>query len=214
MSNNPEGLLKRYVPETIDDFWDMLLPNRCDGCSLSKSRSQIVKNRGNGDNGIFIVGQNPGKNEDEQGIPFIGNAGKLLDEMLIESNINPNQCWFSNACKCHSKDNQTPNKNQINTCKPLLIEETEILDPLIIVTVGKPAYSAVSGDFDDRVSMKHIAGNVMESKELFRNFVPIYHPAYLLRLKEQSQYDYIYEQTIESLFLIKMIAEIEKESRA
>ena len=168
-------------PKTIEQFWTCILPNRCKGCELCETRQRIVPSKGTGKNGIVIVGQNPGRDEDISGVPFIGRAGKLLDELLDKAGIVPNDCWFTNACKCHSYKNQTPSRDQLKACQILLKKELEIVTPSCIVALGIPAVRSVLNDFRDNLAMWRVNGNIYSSPFTKSNVIASYHTAWALR---------------------------------
>ncbi len=143
----------------------------CPLCPLSETRTNAVPGEGPIDADIMFIGEAPGANEDKAGRPFVGAAGKFLDELLAAAGVSRETVYICNVLKCRPPANRDPLPNEIEACLPYLQEQTGIVDPKVIVTLGRhsmarffPAHkiSAVHGRW------KEVDG---------RFFVPMYHPA-------------------------------------
>ena len=150
----------------------------CTRCKLSQGRKNIVFGSGNPKADLVFVGEGPGADEDEQGLPFVGRAGKKLTE-IIEKGMNLNRekdTYICNIVKCRPPGNRDPEKDEIEACNPFLLQQLKAIQPKVVVALGKPAASTLLGR------------NVAITKERgtwhdYQGFKLIltFHPAYLLR---------------------------------
>ena len=148
----------------------------CRGCKLSEQRNSIVFGDGTPEAGILLVGEGPGANEDEQGIPFVGRAGKLLDRILASIDLDRETVYITNIVKCRPPGNRTPSKDEAAACWWILEEQIRIMEPGVIVSLGAPASRTMTGRSDGIGKLRgsvHRYGNIP--------VVPTYHPAALLR---------------------------------
>lgn len=139
---------------------------------------------GNPDARIFFVGEAPGAKEDETGIPFVGQAGKILDENLQEIGLAREDVWIGNVVRYRpttndGKRNRKPRKGEEKACLPLLMKEIEIVDPDIIVPLGTTAWQALT---EKKESISNVAGEQLTWKG--RIMFPMYHPAYAIYNRE------------------------------
>lgn len=149
----------------------------CSACPLSQQRKQAVLGVGDKNPDWLFVGEGPGAEEDTQGEPFVGQAGKLLDNMLAALEINRHsKVYIANAVKCRPPGNRTPEPSEIATCQPYLAQQIAMLKPKIIVLLGKAAVSSVLKEDKTLASMR---GSRFEYAGI--PVVVTYHPAYLLR---------------------------------
>ena len=156
---------------------------KCDRCSLSQKRQQVVVGRGNIKPGIAIVGEAPGKLEDKLGQPFVGDSGKFLLKMLQAVQLDSN-VYFTNVVRCRPPDNRKPSAEEIKACKPYLIDELRLIEPKIIICAGATAVAGLTGK---RESITSLRGEWLDWEGIA--VMPIFHPAYLLRnpsLKKDS----------------------------
>ena len=109
----------------------------CQRCGLCKNRTKFVFGSGSAYAGVMFVGEAPGKNEDLQGLPFVGQAGKLLDELLGSIGFDRSEVFIANVLKCRPPENRDPQIEEINICKDHLMEQIKIIDPKVICTLGK-----------------------------------------------------------------------------
>lgn len=162
-----EGNDKR---ERLKEFY--LNIRECEKCGLSKSRTKFVFGSGSADAKIMFVGEAPGKNEDLQGLPFVGQAGRLLDELLYSIGLDRNEVFIANVLKCRPPGNRDPRIEEINTCKDYLIEQIKIIDPEIICTLGRFSTQLLLGT---NKGISSIRGKVF--KVGGHVIMPINHPA-------------------------------------
>ena len=150
----------------------------CTRCKLSKGRKNIVFGSGNPNADLVFVGEGPGADEDEQGLPFVGRAGKKLTE-IIEKGMNLDRekdTYICNIVKCRPPGNRDPEKEEIEACNPFLIQQLKAIQPKVVVALGKPAASTLLGR---SVPITKERGTWHEY-EGFKLMLTL-HPAYLLR---------------------------------
>ncbi|MBD2460060.1 uracil-DNA glycosylase [Oscillatoria sp. FACHB-1407] len=150
--------------------------NQCQRCDLGATRTHAVVSRGSIDAPIMIVGEGPGQNEDETGIPFVGKAGQLLDKILDAVQLTEADVFICNIVKCRPPGNRTPTTDEMEACRPYLLEQIRMVDPKIILLTGA---SSVKGLTGDKRGITKIRGEWLEWDN--RLCMPIFHPAYLLR---------------------------------
>jgi uracil-DNA glycosylase len=150
----------------------------CQECPLAQcGRKQVVFGVGNPEAKLMFVGEGPGRDEDAQGVPFIGRAGQLLTKIIEAMGLTREQVYISNVVKCRPPENRTPLPIESETCKEILLfKEIEIIKPTIICALGATAIKALLGD--------HVL--ISKTRGIFQKFkdipvMPTYHPAYLLR---------------------------------
>ena len=158
----------------------------CRNCVLCKGRKQAVPGSGDRQASWMMVGEAPGAEEDATGLPFVGKAGKLLDAMLAALNLKRDQgVYIANAVKCRPPENRTPDSGEVDACNAFLTQQIELVQPEVIVALGKPAALAVLGHAD---SIQSLRGAVQYREQGGRRIPVIvtYHPAYLLRQPEEK----------------------------
>ena len=149
---------------------------QCHACPLAGSRLNVVFGDGAQDAEILLIGEGPGQNEDEQGIPFVGRAGKLLDDMLEIVGLDRTKVYIANIVKCRPPENRDPLSVEQDACIPWLRKQTALLRPKIIICLGRIAAKAIIKE-DFKITTEH-------GQWFARNGVQmtaIYHPAALLR---------------------------------
>ena len=145
----------------------------CHRCPLADGRTQTVFGDGNPDARVLIVGEAPGKNEDLQGVPFVGAAGKKLDALLEIAGLDRQRDVFiANVLKCRPPGNRDPRPEEIEVCTPFLREQTRTIDPQVIVTLGNFATKFI---LKTEVGITHLHGRVQHAGKFL--VFPIYHPA-------------------------------------
>jgi uracil-DNA glycosylase family 4 len=170
------------APSSIDVSsmgWDALrdFVRSCNACGLCKQRKQAVFGVGNESAPWLFVGEGPGADEDEQGDPFVGQAGKLLDAMLAAIGIaRGREAYIANVVKCRPPGNRTPSAEETAACAPFLDRQIELLRPRLIVALGKTAATRLLGT---EASLASLRGKVHQYKGT--PLIVTYHPAYLLR---------------------------------
>jgi uracil-DNA glycosylase family 4 len=156
--------------ERLKEFY--LKIRDCDRCDLSKTRTKFVFGSGSAEARIMFVGEAPGKNEDLQGLPFVGQAGKLLDELLGSIGYDRSEVFIANVLKCRPPGNRDPRIEEINTCKDYLIEQIKIIDPKIICTMGRFSTQLL---LDTNKGISGLRGKIFRIGN--RIIMPINHPA-------------------------------------
>ena len=156
---------------------------QCQRCELGKTRTNAVIERGNRQASIMIIGEAPGQNEDEQGLPFVGKSGKLLDKILAAVNLDTQRdVYICNVNKCRPPGNRKPTAAEMDACKPYLLEQIRLIDPKVILLTGA---TAVQGVLKDKRGISKIRGQWFNWEG--RLCMPIFHPAYLLRNPSREQ---------------------------
>lgn len=148
----------------------------CQACGLSSGRTNIVIGDGNPKAKIMLIGEGPGRDEDLQGIPFVGAAGKLLDRMLASINFDRNDVYIANIVKCRPPQNRTPLEEEAEACLPHLRAQVALVRPGIIVCLGATAARYV---YDRNARITRDRGIWKCAKGVW--ILPTYHPAALLR---------------------------------
>ena len=149
----------------------------CQRCPLCESRSQIVFGNGDPTADLMFVGEGPGREEDRQGLPFVGRSGQLLDKMIEAMGLGRDQVYVTNVVKCRPPSNRNPAPLEVKECSPFLKKQIEVVEPQVIVTVGKFATNAILGQED--VALGRLRGRWHDVDGIA--VMPTYHPAYLLR---------------------------------
>ena len=150
---------------------------KCQNCELYKTKNKTVFSDGCENAPIMFIGEAPGQNEDETGIPFIGRAGQLLRKFLFEVDIKQDDFYIANTIKCRPPKNRKPTQVEKTACKHFLDKQIELINPKIIVLVGSTALESFISD--KKLTITKARGNIFEIKG--RKFIPIFHPSYLLR---------------------------------
>lgn len=159
------------------------LVENCKNCNLYKTRNKTVFGEGSLNAKIMLIGEAPGRNEDIQGRPFVGKAGKILDDLLYSIDLKRNNVYITNILICRPPKNRNPLKKEINICKKYLDLQIDIIQPNIIVTMGNFSTSDILNKFDLKVDkISNIHGNIYKIYNKLRNIkiIPLYHPAYAI----------------------------------
>jgi len=148
----------------------------CQRCPLSQSRNQLVFGSGNPEADLMFVGEAPGRAEDAQGLPFVGPAGHLLDDLLASIGLDRKDVYITNVVKCRPPGNRDPLPLEVETCNPFLAGQIELIKPKIICELGRIAAGIMMGR---EIKITRIHGQ----KFLGRGYlnVPVFHPAAALR---------------------------------
>lgn len=152
------------------------LMSLCSNCALRQGCTRVVPGEGNHEAEILFIGEAPGKKEDELGRPFVGAAGKFLDEMLASIKLKREDVYIANVCKCRPPENRDPLPEEVAACWPWLEKQIEIIDPKLIVTLGRHSL----GRFFPDVKISEVHGKAFRRD--FPNlgkrvFYALYHPA-------------------------------------
>lgn len=160
----------------------------CTKCELHKSRTNAVPGEGPHDARIMFVGEGPGQNEDEQGRPFVGAAGKFLTELLESIGLKRSDVFITNIVKCRPPNNRAPRKSEIEACNPYLQSQIRLINPRIVCALGTPAITTLMGD---EYSASRFHGKPLTKGKI--TILPMYHPAAALydpTLKETIFHDF------------------------
>jgi len=148
----------------------------CRQCGLCETRTQAVPGVGSAASGIVFVGEAPGADEDQQGIPFVGRAGQLLTNMITAMGIRREEVYIANVIKCRPPQNRNPEPDEINTCEPFLFQQIDVIKPKVIVTLGKFAAQCL---LRSEEPISRLRGRIFDYRGA--KLIPTFHPAYLLR---------------------------------
>ena len=143
----------------------------CTLCGLSRTRTCAVPGEGPLDSEVMFIGEAPGANEDRQGRPFVGQAGQFLEELLAAGGLQRSDVYICNVLKCRPPSNRDPLPVEMESCKPYLDEQIELIDPLVVVTLGRYSMSR----YFPQVTISRIHGKFKRIEDRF--YVPMYHPA-------------------------------------
>jgi DNA polymerase len=148
----------------------------CPRCKLSGSRTRIVFGAGNPQADLMFVGEAPGREEDEQGLPFVGAAGQLLTKIIEAMGTTRDDVYIVNTVKCRPPENRNPEPDEVAACRPFLEEQIRLVAPRVIVTLGTFAAQAILGT-DEPISQLRGRWHLAHGAEV----MPTYHPAFLMR---------------------------------
>lgn len=154
----------------------------CTGCPLSRTRNRPVMGRGDRQADIMLIAEAPGGQEDEQGIPFVGKSGEVLDNLLRDCGLGRKEIYITNILKCHPPGNRDPKEEEKEACFPYLKYETFLLKPKIIVCLGRvAAQRIISPDF--KITRQHGTWAYRKNCAM----TAVYHPSAILR--DPSKYE-------------------------
>lgn len=191
--NNPNGITEPVPPASTESEpeaesksehsgimadWDNLQQTvaQCRNCSLCETRTQTVFGSGSRQAQWLLIGEAPGQQEDLQGAPFVGSAGKLLTEMLRAIGLSRDEVYIANVLKCRPPNNRDPKPEEIAACNAYLQQQIHLLQPRIILAVGRiAAHHLLQTD----ASLGKLRGKVHKFNNI--PLIVVYHPAYLLR---------------------------------
>lgn len=148
----------------------------CTRCALADGRTNVVFGSGDFDADLMIVGEGPGQREDEQGLPFVGPSGRLLDQLLGEIELERGDVYIANVVKCRPPGNRDPREDEIESCKPYLRSQLSLVDPKVVLTLG---------NFASKLLLRTTTGITRLRGQAYpwwrRHLVPTFHPAAALR---------------------------------
>jgi DNA polymerase len=161
----------------------------CTRCDLADTRTQVVFGAGDPQADLVFVGEAPGQREDEQGLPFVGPSGRLLEELLGEIDLTRDAVYIANVVKCRPPKNRDPRPNEIDACKGYLRTQLRLIDPRVVVTLGNFSSKLLLGT---ETGITRLRGTAYEWWG--RYLVPTFHPAAALRggaqVLEDLRYDF------------------------
>jgi len=167
----PDGLPKQ---EQLDHLANAMAA--CTLCPLHKGRTQVVFGVGNPDADLMFIGEAPGRDEDEQGIPFVGRAGQLLTKIIEAMEFTRDEVYIANINKCRPPNNRAPLPDEMARCLPFLLRQVDIIEPKVICLLGA---TAVKGLLELKEGITRLRGRFLKWRDIL--VMPTYHPAYLLR---------------------------------
>ncbi|MEN8114709.1 MAG: uracil-DNA glycosylase [Actinomycetota bacterium] len=161
----------------------------CTACRLAEGRTHVVFGDGSPEADVVFVGEAPGQREDEQGLPFVGRSGQLLDQLLEEIGLERSDVYIGNVVKCRPPKNRDPRPDEIDACKGYLREQLQLIDPKVVVTLG---------NFSSKLLLRTETGITRLRGTAYewwgRHLVPTFHPAAALRgsarVLEDMRYDF------------------------
>jgi uracil-DNA glycosylase family 4 len=160
----------------------------CRRCELAAGRQQVVVSRGNPRARLMVIGEGPGAQEDATGLPFVGRAGQLLDQMLASVAIDSNRdAYICNVVKCRPPDNRKPTPAEMAACRPWLERQIQLVDPAVILLAGASALEGVLGIRGGITRLRGRWHSTDVSPLAGRQLMPIFHPSYLLRNPSREQ---------------------------
>ena len=159
-------------------------------CTLKKNAKNIVFSDGNPKSKIMLIGEAPGANEDEEGLPFVGRAGALLDKMLAAINLDRKKVYISNIINYRPPDNRRPTDEEIKRYLPFITKHIEIINPKILVLLGSTAMNALIGN---EIVISKMRGKWIEKKfgNCKTSVIITFHPAFLMRQPAQKKMAWI-----------------------
>jgi DNA polymerase len=183
LANEPQAVIQN-TPQTISPNWreSSTIPElreaiqNCKECKLGETRNEFVFGEGNPNADILIIGEAPGRDEDKQGMPFVGRAGQLLTKILEAVDIKREEVFIANICKCRPPGNRRPEKGEIEICEQYLYKQIELINPQFIISLGLTSIDTL---LKKKHKMAEIRGQFMEFQG--RKLMVTYHPAALLR---------------------------------
>ena len=164
--------------------------NDLKNCNLKKNAKNLVFCDGNPKSKIMLIGEAPGANEDQEGLPFVGRAGLLLDKMLAAINLDRNKVYISNVVNYRPPENRRPTDEEIKRYLPFITKHIEIINPKILVLLGSTAMNALIGN---DIVISKIRGNWIEKKfgSCKTSVIITFHPAFLMRQPAQKKMAWI-----------------------
>ncbi|MYF36173.1 MAG: uracil-DNA glycosylase [Synechococcus sp. SB0678_bin_12] len=162
-----------------EDSWEALTREclDCRRCELAATRTHVVISRGNPLARLMLIGEGPGQHEDETGLPFVGRAGKLLDQILASVGLDQEQdIYICNVVKCRPPGNRKPTPEEMAHCRPWLQRQIQLVNPAVVLLAGSTAMTGVLGI---KTGITRMRGQWIERDG--RVYMPIFHPSFLLR---------------------------------
>ena len=173
----------------------------CTKCKLRQNAIQVVPGAGNSNTDIMFIGEAPGKQEDIQGIPFIGSSGKFLNEMLASIDLKREDIYIANVIKCRPPENRDPDSEELLACSDWLTEQLRFINPKVVVTLGRFGMARFFGD--KKISQIH--GKVKIEGD--RAYIALYHPAVALYNGSMR------EVLIKDFKIIKKVLKLQREGK-
>jgi uracil-DNA glycosylase family 4 len=169
----------------------------CMKCGLCQTRTKVVYGSGTARQPLLFVGEAPGFNEDQQGLPFVGQAGKLLTDIIAATGFERSEVYIANLLKCRPPENRDPQPHEIESCLPWLERQIAIIQPRVICTLGKYSAQILTGK--PKATIGALRGKVFHYNGI--PVVPTYHPAFLLRSPSFKRATWEDVQLVRDLYL-------------
>lgn len=165
---------------TIDELKKAV--HKCTKCDLHKTKTKYVFGEGNRKANIMFIGEAPGANEDKQGRPFVGRAGKIFDDLLKSIELNRESIYICNILKCRPPANRDPQVNEVEACTPYLRAQIDLIAPKVICPMGNHATKFIMAMFPlkDKINgISRLHGQIFKVTDLYgtTEIIPLYHPA-------------------------------------
>ena len=171
---SPRSLDDARDDESLADLEKIALA--CTKCKLARTRTQVVYGVGNPHADLMFIGEAPGADEDRQGKPFVGKAGQLLTDIIKAMKLTRDDVYIANVIKCRPPENRNPEPDELESCRPYIRRQIELIKPKVIVTLGKFALQSL---LERSYSITATRGQWLEYEGV--KVMPTFHPAYLLR---------------------------------
>lgn len=181
---------------------------KCDKCGLCKNRTNVVPGEGSYTASVMFIGEGPGRDEDLQGRPFVGAAGKFLNELLDIIGLKRGDVFIGNVVKCRPPENRDPEPFEVEACWPYLVEQIKAIKPKLIVTLGRHSM----GRFLPGLKISEVHGQpkryigIWQEKQVY---LPLYHPA--VALYDARKRDIIIEDFKKIPVILKKLAQMEND---
>ncbi len=164
----------------LSDFYHQI--KNCKKCHLYRTRTNFVFGAGNPEANLMLIGEAPGREEDLKGEPFVGAAGKLLDRMLAAIDFKREDVFIANILKCRPPENRDPRPDEIETCKPYLMQQIKLIQPKIILALGRISAQVL---LQTKSPLGQLRGKIHDLSGI--KFLVTYHPAALLRYQQYKR---------------------------
>jgi len=176
----PDAVAPMAVPAAMDDdaAWAVLRAEAlgCTACRLAGTRKNVVFGVGSPTADLMFVGEAPGRDEDEQGEPFVGRAGQLLTDIIKAMKLTRDDVYIANVIKCRPPENRNPEPDEVEECRPFIQRQIALVQPKVIVALGRVGLQALTGK---GYAISAVRGQWLDYEGI--KLMPTYHPAYLLR---------------------------------
>jgi DNA polymerase len=168
------------VPEATDGVseWDALVAaaHNCNACRLAGTRKTVVFGSGNPNADLMFIGEAPGRDEDEQGEPFVGKAGQLLTDIIKAMKLTRDDVYIANVIKCRPPENRNPEPDELDECRPFIQRQVALIQPKVIVALGRFGLQSLT---ERTYSITAVRGQWLDYNGI--KLMPTFHPSYLLR---------------------------------
>lgn len=197
-----ERLPIKFSPEISEDGKEQALAalrremGECAKCKLSAGRKNLVFGEGSADARLMFIGEAPGRDEDIQGRPFVGDAGKLLTSLIEKLGFDRREVYIGNIAKCRPPLNRDPEEDEIRACMPYIKKQIKIISPAVIISLGRVSAQTLLGA---KTPISRLRGNFYDFEGV--PLMPTFHPAYLLRNPRDKKL--VWEDAQKALALIK-----------